>query len=159
MYHYHYLECQTTPWAIKRSQLIFLCNFVKNQWILMQFSLLDLQMNVTCDIMNFTHLTWLVLLHYLVKNWKCNITVGYYQRKLHQMTIASSKWTRVVMCLKFTFFACCTAMRVWNKDVWCWRPLKTLDANLVWLWPGYHRQCEGPVAWPSKICACWWWTL
>jgi len=26
-------------------------------------------MNVTCDIMimNFTHLTWLVLLHYLVK--------------------------------------------------------------------------------------------
>jgi len=33
----------------------------------MQFSLLDLEMNVTCDIMNFTHLTWLVLLHYLVK--------------------------------------------------------------------------------------------
>jgi len=24
-------------------------------------------MNVTCDIMNFTHLSWLVLLHYLVK--------------------------------------------------------------------------------------------
>jgi len=33
----------------------------------MHFSLLDLQMNVTCDIMNFTHLTWLVLQHYLVK--------------------------------------------------------------------------------------------
>jgi len=33
----------------------------------MQFSLLDLQMNETCDIMNFTLLTWLVLLHYLVK--------------------------------------------------------------------------------------------
>jgi len=26
----------------------------------------DLQMNVTCDIMNFIHLTWLMLLHYLV---------------------------------------------------------------------------------------------
>jgi len=33
----------------------------------MQFSLLDLQMNATCDIMNFTHLTSLVLLHCLVK--------------------------------------------------------------------------------------------
>jgi len=24
-------------------------------------------MNDTCDVMNFTHVTWLVLLHYLVK--------------------------------------------------------------------------------------------
>jgi len=29
----------------KRSQLIFVCNFVKNQRILMQFSLLYLEMN------------------------------------------------------------------------------------------------------------------
>ena len=40
----------------KRSQLIFLCNFVKNQLILMQFSLLKLTMNDTCDGMNFTYL-------------------------------------------------------------------------------------------------------
>jgi len=33
----------------------------------MLFPLLDLQMNDTCDFMNYTHLTWLVLLHYLVK--------------------------------------------------------------------------------------------
>jgi len=33
----------------------------------MPFSLLDLEKNSTCDIMNSTHLTWLVLLHYLVK--------------------------------------------------------------------------------------------
>ena len=33
----------------------------------MELSLLELQTNGTCDIMNFTHLTWLVLLHYLVK--------------------------------------------------------------------------------------------
>jgi len=46
-----------TPWAIKRSQLIFVCNFVKNQQILVQFSLLHLQMNDTCDSINFTHLT------------------------------------------------------------------------------------------------------
>jgi len=41
----------------KRSQLIFVCNFMKNQRILMQFSLLELTMNDTCDGMNFTHLT------------------------------------------------------------------------------------------------------
>jgi len=33
----------------------------------MLLSLLELQTNDTCDIMNFTHITWLVLLHYLVK--------------------------------------------------------------------------------------------
>ena len=33
----------------------------------MQFSVLDLMMNGTCDSMNFTHLTWLMLQHYLVK--------------------------------------------------------------------------------------------
>jgi len=35
----------------------------------MLFSLLDLQKNSTCDCdgVDFTHLTWLLLLHYLVK--------------------------------------------------------------------------------------------
>jgi len=33
----------------------------------MQFSLLELTMNNTYDDMNFTHLTELMLLHYLVK--------------------------------------------------------------------------------------------
>jgi len=41
----------------KRSQLIFVCNFVKIQRILMQFLVLDLIINDTCDGMNFTHLT------------------------------------------------------------------------------------------------------
>jgi len=36
-----------TPWAIKRSQVIFACNFVNNQRFLMQFSMLDLKMNHT----------------------------------------------------------------------------------------------------------------
>jgi len=40
----------------KRSQLIFVRNFVKNQRILMQISLLDLAMNDTRDGKNFTHL-------------------------------------------------------------------------------------------------------
>ena len=33
----------------------------------MQFSLLDFKMNNTCGGMNFNHLAWLLLLHYLVK--------------------------------------------------------------------------------------------
>jgi len=33
----------------------------------MSFSLLDLKVNCTCDGMNFTHLTRLMLLRYLVK--------------------------------------------------------------------------------------------
>jgi len=44
----------------------------------MQFSLLELAMNDTCDSMSFTHLTSLLLLQYPVKveTVKCNITVG-----------------------------------------------------------------------------------
>jgi len=52
-----YFFCPCTPRDIKRSQLIFFCNFIENQQILIRFSLLDLQMNVTSDGMTFTHLT------------------------------------------------------------------------------------------------------
>jgi len=41
----------------KRSQHIFVRNFVRNQRILMQFSLLDLAMNNTRKCVNFTDLT------------------------------------------------------------------------------------------------------
>jgi len=41
----------------KKEPTHFFCNFVKNKRILIQFLLLDLQMNVTCDGMTFTHLT------------------------------------------------------------------------------------------------------
>jgi len=34
-----------TQWATKRNQLIFICIFVKNQRILIQYSQLDLTMN------------------------------------------------------------------------------------------------------------------
>jgi len=34
----------------------------------MLFSLLDLEKNCTCEGVNFTHLTRLMLLHYLVKS-------------------------------------------------------------------------------------------
>jgi len=41
----------------KKETTFFVCNFDKNKQILMQFSLLDLKMNGTCDSMNFIHLT------------------------------------------------------------------------------------------------------
>ena len=78
-------------------------------------------------------------------------------KKLHQMIIASSKWTRVIMCFKFTYSGCCTTIRVWNKDSWHQWTVKTLNANLVWLWPAYHWHCDWPAVWAFKImCACWW---
>jgi len=43
--------------SVKALKAIFVCNFVKNQWILMQFPLTDLEMNGTCESMNFAHLT------------------------------------------------------------------------------------------------------
>jgi len=44
--------------SYKKTELTyFVCNFVKTQRILMQFSLLELTMNDTYDGMNFTHLT------------------------------------------------------------------------------------------------------
>jgi len=46
-----------TLWAIKRTQVVFVCNVVKKSRILMQFSLLDIKMNDTCGGMNFTDLT------------------------------------------------------------------------------------------------------
>jgi len=63
-------------------------------------------------------------------------------------TTASSEWTRVIMCLTFIYLGCYTAKHVWNKDSWHWRPAKTLDANLFWLWPGRH-QC-----WRDHLRSC-----
>jgi len=48
---------RSTQWPIKRANIAFVCNFVNNQRILMQFSLLDFKMNDTCEGMHFTHLT------------------------------------------------------------------------------------------------------
>ena len=51
-----YSTGRPSRWALAHI-LVFVCNFVKTQRILIQFSLLDLQMNVTCEGMNFTHVT------------------------------------------------------------------------------------------------------
>jgi len=97
------------------------------------------------------------LLHYLVKVETLKIC----PRQLHQCITASLKWTRVSMCNKCIYFGSYTAMCVWNNDSWHRRPVKTLVANLVWLWTRHYQRCDWPVVtWPSEImCACWWWTL
>ena len=48
-----------SSWSIKKSQLVFVCNFVKNQLIFIGFSLLDLGMNNdTCRGMTLIHLAY-----------------------------------------------------------------------------------------------------
>jgi len=75
----------------------------------MQFSLLDLKINGTCDSMNFTHLTYLMLLCYLVKvKTPKDIT----NENCVRCIIASSVWTRVIVCLKFTYLGYYIAKRV-----------------------------------------------
>ena len=82
-----YMLCAIYAVSHKISQLVFVCSFVKNQRILMQFSLLYFIMNGTCDGVNFftspSQCCYTTLRK--SKHWKCNITVGDYQRKLHQI--------------------------------------------------------------------------
>jgi len=67
----------------------------------MPFSLLDFKKNCTCDGMNFAHLTWLMILHYLVKleaskmhlntNSAFNVNYERNSRQMHQVTLTVSK--------------------------------------------------------------------
>jgi len=106
----------------------------------MQFSLIDLEMNGTWQYeLHPPHLINVATLPFESQNTK-NVIL---QRDITKENcirciIASSKWTRVAMCLTFTYLGCYTAKRVWNKDSWYRRPAKTLDANLFWLWPEHH---------------------
>jgi len=74
-------------------------------------------MNGTSDHVNFTSLTYIMLLHYLVKakTPKMYYYSGIYETELHEMHIASSKWIRVITCLKFTYPGYYIAMHVQNK--------------------------------------------
>ena len=104
----------STPWATKKEPLIFVCNYVKNQRILMQFSLIDLEMNSTCESMNLPpHLTNVATLPCENQNTK-NVIL---QRDITKENcikciIASLNWTRVIMYLTFAYLGCCTAKHV-----------------------------------------------
>jgi len=116
-----------TLWAIKRSQLIFVCNFVKNQWILINVATLP------CESQNTKN----VILQRDITKENCIRCI-----------IVSSKWTKVIMCLTLTYLGCYTAKHAWNKDSWHRRPANTLDAKLFWLWPECH-QC-----WSDHLKSC-----
>jgi len=121
--------------------------------------------------MNFTHLTYVVALLCESENTK-NVILHWNITKENciRCIIASSKWTKVIMCLKFTYLGCYTAICVWNKDSWHRRPAKTLDANfklgLTWTYAAidqwrYHlRSCVcACVRACVCVCVCVWWTL
>jgi len=85
---------------------------------------------------------------------KCNITVGYYQRKLHQMyRIASLKCT-----CRLWNLGCYAANRVRNrlvtsatcKNAWCKLDL-TMNRTLLRL-----RLTSGATVWDHCVHACWW---
>jgi len=143
----------STPWAIKRSQLIFVCNFVKNQhhaFFTVRFN--DERYTWWYEL-NPPHLINAATLPCDSQNTaKCNITLWYYQRKYasNQMYYtASSKWT-----CRLQNLGCYAAMRVWNKDLWHQQPAEILDTNLVWLWTERYWGCNWPVAWLSEIIVC-----
>jgi len=143
----------STPWAIKRSQLIFVCNFVKKSTDFNAVSLLDYKNE---------RQTWRCVFHppHLINvasfaTLPCenqNTENVIFERDITKdncirCIIASSMWTRAIMCLKFTHIGCYTAKRVWNKHLWHRRPAKMLEANLFWLWSEHHRCWRDHLRW------------
>jgi len=126
----------------------------------MQFSLLNLKMNDTCDSMTTptSHNYCCYTILWKLKHQKCNITVGYYQRKLHQMLHQSEPGSLCAVNLLIL-----GVIQQWLYETKI-RDINDLRKRVVqtwfWLRPGDHRRCDWPVAWPSEIiCACCWWTL
>jgi len=98
-------KASTTPWLIKRRQLTFVWNFVKNQRMLIHV-IVDLKMNGAWYELDSPHLNLIMLLHYLVKVKNTeNVVLHRHITKENCIIciIASSEWTIFVMCLKFTY--------------------------------------------------------
>jgi len=148
----------STPWAVKKEpNYLFVSNFVKDQWILMPFALLDLNW-MKRDDMNFTHLPKLMFLHYLVKletpKMLYDSVIFITKVNCIRCIIASLKWTSVMCHIIYLFGVLCS--NACTKQIWHLWPARTLDANLVRLWTGRYQRCSWPVAWPSDVmCACW----
>jgi len=118
-----------TRWAIKRRQLVFIHIFVMNQWILNVFSLLDLGENGTRKGMNLIHLTWLMLLHNLVKvetTLKKNNTIGYYQTKWHEMyhNFINKHGMCPSACVQLNQNICPSALNLLTWNSICCQPLR-----------------------------------
>ena len=119
----------------------------------MKFSLLDLEMNGTCDSMNSAppHLTNVATLPCENQNNE-NVTLHRDITKesciRFQMYHSFIKVDQGHHVPKIYLNGCYTAKRTWNKDWWHWRPAKMLDANLFWLWPEHHR------CWRDHLRSC-----
>ena len=121
----------------------------------MQFSLIDLKMNGTSESMNELHPPYLINVATLPcesQNTENIILQGDITKENSiRCILASSKWTRVIMCLTFTYLGCYKAKCVWNKNSWHQRLVKTLDANLFWLWPDRKVINAGVTVW-DHVC-------
>ena len=93
---------------------------------------------------------------WMSKQWKCNITVGYYQRKLHRMyRICFIEMDLQIIKFGMLCTNICTKQRFVTSMTY-----KNAYANLVWLWTDRYRGCDWLVARQSEIMyACWWRTL
>jgi len=140
----------------KKEPTYFACNFVKKST--------DFNAVFTVRFVEERYM-WLYELHlpHLINvatllcesqnSWKCNVTVGYYQRKLYQMY--RIRFNEMDLCIIKFRVLCSTqcAKQRFVTSMTC----KTLYANLGWLWTERYRVCDWPVARPSEImCACWW---
>jgi len=109
-----YIQSHTTLWALKKEPTYFVCNFVENQLIFVPFSLIDLEINGTCDSITYPpHLTNVATVPCESQNTK-NVILQWDITKENciRCIIASSKWTRVIMCFTFTYLGCYAAKRV-----------------------------------------------
>jgi len=84
------------------------------------------------------HLTWLMLLYYIVKvkkHWKCDITAGYYQTKLHQMYHSFIKVVQAWNLLIWVLYSKTCMKQRWMtsmtcKNAWC-KTCFVFDRNII----------------------------
>ena len=86
---------------MKKVANLFVCNSVKHWQILVPFSLLDLQMNVMWRYV-YTHLTWSMLLHYLVK-LEMPKTLEMPKIHVNMNVVFNGDCLIVIKCIRFHF--------------------------------------------------------
>lgn len=117
------------------------------------FSVLGLAMNATCDGMNFTHLTQLMLLQYLVKNrntGKCNIAVGYNQRKF----ASNVPYSFIEMDLQIIKFGVLCSSECTKQTKIC--DIGDLQKRLMQTWFDFEQNVidAAIVKWRDRLRSC-----
>jgi len=114
-------------WAIKRSQLIFVCKFVKNQRILLHFTVrFRNERHMWQYELHPPHLINVATLLYESQNTE-NVILQWDITKDNciRCTIASSKWTRVIL-------KCALNLLIWGVIQQCMYQTKIHDIDDLW---------------------------